>query len=65
MSIDVVSSSNQNENFPKTDHWFHVSEGFEDGHITQIVKKLCHKYITIRLHTYDKLYIREVINNSS
>lgn len=39
MSIDVVSSSNRNENFPKTDHWFHVSEGFEDGHITQIVKK--------------------------
>ena len=65
MSIDVVSSSNWNENVPSTDDCFQVSVGFEDGHITQIVKKRCHKYLTMHLQTYDKLYTKEVISKSS
>ena len=62
MSIDVVSSSNWNTYFPSTDYCFQFSVGFEDDHVKQIVKHIFHKYLTMHLHTYGKLYTREVIN---
>lgn len=65
MSVDLVSSSNCSAYFPSTDHYFQVSVGFEDEHVTQMVKILCLRYLMMRLHTYSKLCTREVINKSA
>ena len=41
--------------FPSiSDHRFHIDAGFEDDYITQIVKRISQKYLTMRLHTYGK-----------
>ena len=54
-SSDVVSSSNWSAYFLATDHCFQVSVGFKDDRVTQIVKKVSHKNLKMRFHTYGKL----------
>ena len=65
MSIGVVSNSYWSASFPSADHYFQVSVGFEDDHITQAAKKnFCHKYLTMRLHRYGLLYTGEFLNKN-
>ena len=46
-------------------HRFEVDPGFEDDHLTQLVKKIANKYLSIRLHTYAKRYTRETVNKNN
>ena len=55
ISVNLVSSSNWGAYFSSSDHCSQVSVGFEDNQVTQIIKKLCHKYLTMRHHTCGKL----------
>ena len=43
------------------DHRFENDPRFEDDHLTQLIKRLCHRYLLIRMHTYAKRYNRQVI----
>ena len=53
----IVSSCDWSRYFPAiTDHRFEVDPGFEDDHLTQLVKKFANKYLSIRSHTYTKRY---------
>ena len=63
MVQEVVCSCDWNRYFPSiSDHGFQINTGFEDDHLTQIVKRISHKYLNMRLHTYGKRYNREVVN---
>lgn len=66
MILQVNSLCDWSRHFPAiTDHRFQVDVGFEDDHLTQLVKKVAHKYLTMRLHTYGKRYTREIINKNN
>ena len=66
MMYEVVSSCDWSHYFPLiSDHRFHIDAGFEDDHLTQIVKRISNKYLTMRLHTYGKRYTREIVNKDS
>ena len=56
MPINAVSSLNWMEYLPSTDHFFQISAAFEDDEVTLIINKLCHEYLTMRLHTCGELY---------
>ena len=65
--IDTVSAYNWRHYFcplSSDDHWFEVSIGFEDDHLTQLIKKISTKYFDIRLNTYAKIFTRENINKN-
>lgn len=63
MVFEVLQSFDWNHYFPSiSDHGFHVEVGFEDDHLTQIIKRMAYKYLNMRLHTYAKRYTREVLN---
>jgi len=45
-------------------HGFEISAGFEDDHITQLVKAISSKYLVMRLYTYGKKYTTTVLNKN-
>ena len=48
--------------FPSfADHAHENNPLFEDDHLTQIVKKLCEKYLLLRMQTYAKQYTRQIV----
>ena len=48
--------------FPSfADHAHENDPVFEDDHLTQIVKKLCEKYLLLRMQTYAKQYTRQIV----
>ena len=62
--MDVLKSQDWSRYFPViSDHGFHVDIIFEDDHLTQILKQVCHRYLNMRLHTYAKRYTREIVND--
>ena len=66
MLIQVVSSCNWSRYFPQlNDHVYHIDIGFEDDHVTQIVKQIATKYLNMRLHTYGKRFTREIVNKNN
>ena len=66
MVYEVVCSCDWSRYFPSiSDHRFQIDVAFEDDHLTQVVKRISHKYLTMRLHTYGKRYTREVVNKDS
>ena len=66
MLIQVVSSCDWSHHFPQfNDHVYHIDIGFEDDHVTQIVKRIATKYFNMRLHTYAKRFTREIVNKNN
>ena len=66
MMLDVLKSQEWSRYFPAiSNHGFHIDIIFEDDHLTQILKQVCHKYLNMRLHTYAKRYTREVVNDKA
>ena len=47
------------------DHKFENDPMFEDDHLTQLNKQLCHRYLLIMVQTYAKRYTRQVIMDST
>ena len=68
MVYEVVCSCDWSSYFPSiSDHRFQIDVAFEDDHLTQVVKRISHKYLTMtmHLHTYGKRYTREVVDKDS
>ena len=66
MVHEVISSTDWSRHFPSiSDHRFEIDVGFEDDHLTQVVKRVSSKYFNMRLHTYAKRYNREVVNHDT
>ena len=64
MTIGVLRS--QGENLRKLFPWFskhahEIDPVFEDDHLTQVVKKICEKYLPLRMQTYAKHYTRQIV----
>ncbi len=47
------------------DHRFENEPVFEDDHLTQPMKKICSKYLLIRLQTYGKRYTCQIVLNNA
>eukprot|EP00795_Rhopilema_esculentum_P017191 gene17191-8732_t len=66
MLIQVVSVCDWQQHFPCIgDHGFEVEPGFQDDHLTQLVKKVSIRYLTMRLQTYGKRYTRQIVNSNT
>ena len=66
MLIQVVSVCDWQQHFPcMGDHGFEVEPGFQDDHLTQLVKKVSIRYLTMRLQTYGKRYTRQIVNSNT
>lgn len=65
MVLEVLQSFNWTKQFPSIDgHRFDVEAGYQDDHLTQIVKRLALRYLTLRLKTYGLRYTRRVVKRS-
>eukprot|EP00795_Rhopilema_esculentum_P009936 gene9936-18544_t len=65
MIVQVLAVCDWGNIFPNIkDHRFEVDTAFEDDHVTQLVKRISTKYLTVRLQTYAKRYTRQVINKN-